>query len=88
MWRAPNLRPALINERLFATLAELLRDVGGLVDPGVLYLGRAHRAGLPVSSRPDTRPFAGRIKDGRAPRRLGNAARRRIRGLSGLPLFG
>ena len=77
----PTAGTALVNGRSFATLAEPLREVGALLDPGSIHPGRSGRNHLRVVAKTNG------IAQQRVERvieqvGLGAAARRRIKGYS------
>jgi ABC-2 type transport system ATP-binding protein len=77
----PTSGTALVNGRPFATLAEPLREVGALLDPGAVHSGRTGRNHLLVAARTNGIPFR-RVDEVIELVGLGKAARRRIRGYS------
>jgi ABC-2 type transport system ATP-binding protein len=77
----PTSGTALINGRPFAALAEPLREVGALLDPGSVHPGRTGRRHLQVAAR--TNGVAKRRVDEVIEQvGLGSTARRRIKGYS------
>ena len=77
----PTAGRALVNGRSFATLAEPLREVGALLDPGALHPGRSGRNHLRVAARTNGIPPR-RVDELIEEVGLGSAARRRIKGYS------
>ena len=77
----PTAGEALVNGRSFASLAEPLREVGALLDPGALHPGRTGRNHLRVAARANGVP-ARRVDEVIELVGLGTAARRRIKGYS------
>jgi ABC-2 type transport system ATP-binding protein len=77
----PTSGTALVNGRPFATLAEPLREVGALLDPGAVHSGRTGRNHLRVAARTNGLPFR-RVDEVIELVGLGKAARRRITGYS------
>src|SRR5215213_2431586 len=77
----PTAGRALVNGRSFATLAEPMREVGALLDPGSLHPGRTGRNHLRVAARTNGIPFR-RVEEVIEQVGLGKAARRRIKGYS------
>ncbi|TFV76783.1 ABC transporter ATP-binding protein [Blastococcus sp. CT_GayMR19] len=77
----PTAGRALVNGRSFATLAEPLREVGALLDPGSLHPGRTGRSHLRVAARANGIPQR-RVDEVIEQVGLGSAARRRIKGYS------
>jgi ABC-2 type transport system ATP-binding protein len=77
----PTAGQALVHGRPFATLAEPLREVGALLDPGSVHPGRTGRAHLRVAARTNGVPLR-RVDEVIEEVGLGRAARRRIRGYS------
>jgi ABC-2 type transport system ATP-binding protein len=77
----PTSGQALVNGRSFATLAEPLREVGALLDPGSLHPGRTGRNHLRVAARTNGIPQR-RVEDVIEQVGLGSASRRRIKGYS------
>ncbi len=77
----PTSGHALVNGRPFATLAEPLREVGALLDPGAMHPGRTGRNHLRVAARTHGIP-ARRVDEILDEVGLGSAARRRIKGYS------
>ena len=77
----PTAGSALVNGRSFATLAEPLREVGALLDPGSLHPGRTGRSHLRVAARATGIPLR-RVDEVIEQVGLGTAARRRIKGYS------
>ena len=77
----PSSGTALVNGRPFASLAEPLREVGALLDPGAVHPGRTGRSHLRIAARSngiDQR----RVDEVIDQVGLGAAARRRIKGYS------
>ena len=70
-----------MNGRPFATLAEPLREVGALLDPGSVHPGRTGRNHLRVAARTNGIPER-RVDEVIEQVGLGSAARRRIKGYS------
>jgi ABC-2 type transport system ATP-binding protein len=77
----PTAGQALVNGRSFASLAEPLREVGALLDPGSLHPGRTRRNHLRVAARTNRIPHR-RVDEVIEEVGLGSAARRRIKGYS------
>ena len=77
----PTSGTALVNGRPFVTLAEPLREVGALLDPGAVHSGRTGRNHLRVAARTNGIPFR-RVDEVIEQVGLGTAARRRIKGYS------
>jgi ABC-2 type transport system ATP-binding protein len=77
----PTAGQALVNGRSFATLAEPLREVGALLDPGSLHPGRTGRNHLRVAARANGLPKR-RVDEVIEQVGLGSASRRRIKGYS------
>ncbi|HET6391269.1 MAG TPA: ABC transporter ATP-binding protein [Blastococcus sp.] len=77
----PTSGTALVNGRPFGTLAEPLREVGALLDPGAVHSGRTGRNHLRVAARTNGIPFR-RVDEVIEQVGLGTAARRRIKGYS------
>jgi ABC-2 type transport system ATP-binding protein len=77
----PTAGSALVNGRSFATLAEPLREVGALLDPGSLHPGRTGRSHLRVAARANGIPSR-RVDEVIEQVGIGSAARRRIKGYS------
>jgi ABC-2 type transport system ATP-binding protein len=77
----PTSGTALVNGRPFGTLAEPLREVGALLDPGAVHSGRTGRNHLRVAARSNGIPFR-RVDEVIEQVGLGRAARRRIKGYS------
>ena len=77
----PTAGQALVNGRSFATLAEPLREVGALLDPGSLHPGRTGRNHLRVAARSNGLPRR-RVEEVIEQVGLGSASRRRIKGYS------
>jgi ABC-2 type transport system ATP-binding protein len=77
----PTAGSALVNGRSFASLAEPLREVGALLDPGSVHPGRTGRKHLRVAARTNGIPER-RVEEVIEQVGLGNAARRRIKGYS------
>ena len=77
----PTSGSALVNGRSFASLAEPLREVGALLDPGSVHPGRTGRKHLRVAARTNGIPDR-RVEDVIQQVGLGSAARRRIKGYS------
>lgn len=77
----PTAGQALVNGRSFATLAEPLREVGALLDPGASHPGRTGRNHLRVAARANGIPHR-RVDEVIEQVGLGSAARRRITGYS------
>jgi ABC-2 type transport system ATP-binding protein len=77
----PTSGTALVNGRPFGTLAEPLREVGALLDPGAVHSGRTGRNHLRVAARTNGIPFR-RVDEVIEQVGLGKAARRRIKGYS------
>ncbi|MGY1691423.1 ABC transporter ATP-binding protein [Geodermatophilus sp. SYSU D01105] len=77
----PTSGEALVNGRPFATLAEPLREVGALLDPGAVHPGRTGRDHLRVAARANGLPER-RVDEVIEQVGLDGAARRRIRGYS------
>lgn len=77
----PTSGTALVNGRPFATLAEPLREVGALLDPGSVHHGRTGRSHLRVAARTHGFPRR-RVDEVIEQVGLGSAARRRIKGYS------
>ena len=77
----PTSGTALVNGRPFATLAEPLREVGALLDPGSVHPGRTGRKHLRVAARSNGIPER-RVEEVIEQVGLGSAARRRINGYS------
>ena len=77
----PTSGTALVNGRPFGTLAEPLREVGALLDPGAVHSGRTGRNHLRVAARTNGITFR-RVDEVIAQVGLGKAARRRIKGYS------
>jgi ABC-2 type transport system ATP-binding protein len=77
----PTAGEALVHGRSFASLAEPLREVGALLDPGALHPGRTGRNHLRVAARANGVP-ARRVDEVIELVGLGTAARRRIKGYS------
>jgi ABC-2 type transport system ATP-binding protein len=77
----PTAGEALVNGRSFASLAEPLREVGALLDPGSLHPGRTGRNHLRVAARTNGIPQR-RVDEVIEEVGLGSAARRRIKGYS------
>ena len=77
----PTAGRALVNGRSFATLAEPLREVGALLDPGALHPGRTGRNHLRVAARANGVPQR-RVEEVIEQVGLGSASRRRIKGYS------
>jgi ABC-2 type transport system ATP-binding protein len=72
---------ALVNGRPFASLAEPLREVGALLDPGAVHPGRTGRSHLRVAARTNGIPER-RVQEVIEQVGLDGAARRRIKGYS------
>jgi ABC-2 type transport system ATP-binding protein len=77
----PTSGQALVNGRPFAALAEPLREVGALLDPGAVHPGRTGRSHLRVAARSNGVPPR-RVDEVIEEVGLGSAARRRITGYS------
>jgi len=77
----PTAGEVLVNGRSFASLAEPLREVGALLDPGSLHPGRTGRNHLRVAARTNGIPRR-RVDEVIEEVGLGAAARRRIKGYS------
>jgi ABC-2 type transport system ATP-binding protein len=77
----PTAGEVLVNGRSFASLAEPLREVGALLDPGSLHPGRTGRNHLRVAARTNGIPRR-RVDEVIEEVGLGSAARRRIKGYS------
>jgi ABC-2 type transport system ATP-binding protein len=77
----PTSGEALVDGRPYASLAEPLRHVGALLDPGALHPGRSGRSHLRVAARTCGLPER-RVEEVLDEVGLGVAARRRIRGYS------
>src|SRR5687767_371354 len=77
----PSAGEVLVNGRSFASLAEPLREVGALLDPGSLNPGRTGRNHLRVAARTNGIPQR-RVDEVIEEVGLGSAARRRIKGYS------
>jgi ABC-2 type transport system ATP-binding protein len=77
----PTSGRALVNGRPFATLAEPLREVGALLDPGAVHPGRTGRNHLRVAARTNGLPER-RVAEVIEQVGLGASARRRIKGYS------
>jgi ABC-2 type transport system ATP-binding protein len=77
----PTAGQALVNGRSFATLAEPLREVGALLDPGSLHPGRTGRSHLRVAARANGLSKR-RVDEVIEQVGLGSASRRRIKGYS------
>ncbi len=77
----PTSGSALVDGRPFATLAEPLREVGALLDPGSVHPGRTGRNHLRVAARTNGIPLR-RVDEVVELVGLGRAARRRIAGYS------
>ncbi|MGY1590473.1 ABC transporter ATP-binding protein [Geodermatophilus sp. SYSU D00708] len=77
----PTSGEALVNGRRFATLAEPLREVGALLDPGAVHPGRTGRNHLRVAARANGVPER-RVDEVVEEVGLGRAARRRVKGYS------
>ncbi|MGY1710284.1 ABC transporter ATP-binding protein [Geodermatophilus sp. SYSU D00758] len=77
----PTSGQALVDGRPFAGLAEPLREVGALLDPGAVHPGRTGRSHLRVAARTNGIPQR-RVDEVIELVGLGRAARRRIRGYS------
>jgi ABC-2 type transport system ATP-binding protein len=77
----PTSGTALVNGRPFATLAEPLREVGALLDPGSVHPGRSGRSHLRVAARTHGIPMR-RVDEVIEQVGLGRAARRRMKGYS------
>ena len=77
----PTSGTALVNGRPFATLAEPLREVGALLDPGSVHPGRTGRSHLRVAARTHGIPLR-RVDEVIEQVGLGRAARRRTKGYS------
>ena len=77
----PTSGSVLVNGRLFRTLAEPLREVGALLDPGSMHPGRSGRKHLRVAARTNGIPDR-RVEEVIEQVGLGSAARRRIKGYS------
>ncbi|SOD94432.1 ABC transporter ATP-binding protein [Blastococcus haudaquaticus] len=77
----PTSGTALVNGRPFASLAEPLREVGALLDPGSVHPGRTGRSHLRIAARSNGIPQR-RVDEVIDQVGLGRAARRRIRGYS------
>ncbi|SEP27031.1 ABC transporter ATP-binding protein [Trujillonella endophytica] len=77
----PTAGEALVDGRPFATLAEPLRRVGALLDPGALHPGRTGRSHLLVAARTSGIPLR-RVEEVLDEVGLGGAARRRVKGYS------
>ncbi|MDQ2587834.1 ABC transporter ATP-binding protein [Saccharothrix yanglingensis] len=77
----PTSGTALVNGRSCAALAEPLREVGALLDPGSAHPGRTGRGHLRVAARTNGIPSR-RVDEVVEEVGLGRAARRRIKGYS------
>ncbi len=77
----PTSGRTLVNGRPFATLAEPLREVGALLDPGAVHPGRTGRSHLRVAARTNGVPEH-RVAEVIEQVGLGASARRRIKGYS------
>ncbi|RKN45378.1 ABC transporter ATP-binding protein [Micromonospora endolithica] len=77
----PTSGTVLVNGRPFTALAEPLREVGALLDPGSVHAGRTGRSHLRVAARTNGVPER-RIDEVVEQVGLGSAAGRRIRGYS------
>jgi ABC-2 type transport system ATP-binding protein len=77
----PTAGTALVNGRPYAALAEPLREVGALLDPGAVHPGRTGRAHLRIAARTNGLPLR-RVDEVVEQAGLGAAARRRIGGYS------
>jgi ABC-2 type transport system ATP-binding protein len=77
----PTSGTALVNGRPFASLAEPLREVGALLDPGAMHPGRSGRNHLRIAARTNGIPER-RVDEVIDEVGLGTAARRRIKGYS------
>ncbi|MCZ2859198.1 ABC transporter ATP-binding protein [Blastococcus sp. VKM Ac-2987] len=77
----PTSGTVLVNGRPFASLAEPLREVGALLDPGSLHPGRTGRSHLRVAARTNGIGRQ-RVDEVIEEVGLGSAARRRIKGYS------
>jgi ABC-2 type transport system ATP-binding protein len=77
----PTSGTALVNGRPFGTLAEPLREVGALLDPGAVHSGRTGRNHLRVAARTNGITLR-RVDEVIEQVGLGKAARRRIKGYS------
>ncbi|GAA0799809.1 ABC transporter ATP-binding protein [Spirilliplanes yamanashiensis] len=77
----PTSGTALVNGRPFAALAEPLREVGALLDPGSVHPGRSGRNHLRVAARTNGIPER-RVEQAIELAGLGSAAGRRIKGYS------
>ncbi|MGY1669592.1 ABC transporter ATP-binding protein [Geodermatophilus sp. SYSU D00710] len=77
----PTAGTALVNGRPYAALAEPLREVGAMLDPGAVHPGRTGRAHLRVAARTNGIPRR-RVDEVVEQAGLGAAARRRIAGYS------
>lgn len=77
----PTSGTALVNGRPFASLAEPLREVGALLDPGSVHPGRTGRGHLRVAARTNGIPQR-RVAEVIEQVGLERAARRRIKGYS------
>ncbi|RFU20710.1 ATP-binding cassette domain-containing protein [Geodermatophilus marinus] len=77
----PTSGRALVEGRPYAALAEPLRAVGALLDPGAVHPGRTGRSHLRVAARTNGVPQR-RVDEVIELAGLGRAARRRIRGYS------
>ena len=77
----PTAGSSLVNGRPFVSLAEPLREVGALLDPGAVHAGRTGRAHLCVAARTNGIPRR-RVDEVIDQVGLGRAARRRIKGYS------
>jgi ABC-2 type transport system ATP-binding protein len=77
----PTAGEALVEGRPFASLAEPLRSVGALLDPGALHPGRTGRSHLRVAARTSGLPLR-RVDEVLEQVGLAGAARRRVKGYS------
>jgi ABC-2 type transport system ATP-binding protein len=77
----PSSGTAWVNGRPVATLAAPLREVGALLDPGSVHVGRSGRNHLRVAARTNGIPER-RVAEVIEQVGLGTAARRRIKGYS------
>jgi ABC-2 type transport system ATP-binding protein len=77
----PTSGTALVNGRPFVSLAEPLREVGALLDPGSVHPGRTGRKHLRVAAHTNGIPER-RVEEVIQQVGLGSAARRRIKGYS------
>ncbi|GAB3345213.1 ABC transporter ATP-binding protein [Modestobacter lapidis] len=77
----PTAGEVLVNRRRFAAFGEPLREVGALLDPGSLHVGRTGRNHLRVAARTNGIPQR-RVQEVIEQVGLDRAARRRIKGYS------